>query len=200
MLTQEDRLKLLGFRVRHDINQYHFSKGIISRNQLSNIENGKSNTTEKVLFQLYLRFCEYMIALKDYNRFHIESMVSYEPYKALQDTLDLYDAVCEKELSLEEINQINLKLNRQNFGLINTYVLEKIGDLFMAKEDKENAFTFYIKAYYKMTSAHIDEVNMRYLSTFLEKISALGAELNKTFNVNEIEDHLAFLGQASEEN
>lgn len=195
MLTQEDRVKLLGFRVRHDINQLHFSKGIISRNQLSNIENGKSSTTEKVLFQLYLRFCEYMIALDDYNRFHIDSMTQYEPYKALQEVLDVYDRVSEKELDHEAINEINLKLNRENFGLINTYVLEKIGDSLLKTGDKDNAFTFYIKAYYKMTSAHVDEINIRYLTGFLEKIAALGLELNKTFNVAEIQDHLTYLQQ-----
>lgn len=193
MLTQEDRIKLLGFRVRHDINQLHFSKGIISRNQLSNIENGKSSTTEKVLFQLYLRFCEYMIALKDYNRFHIESMVQYGPYKALQEILDLYDMVAEKDLSHEAINEVNLKLNRENFGLINTFVLEKIGDMLLAKGDKENAFAFYIKAYYKMTSAHVDEINFKYLEGFLGKVTALGLELNKTFNVSEVEDHMKHL-------
>lgn len=195
MLTQEDRVKLLGFRVRHDINQLHFSKGIISRNQLSNIENGKSSTTEKVLFQLYLRFCEYMIALDDYNRFHIDSMTQYEPYKALQEVLDVYDRVSEKELNHEAINEINLKLNRENFGLINTYVLEKIGDMLLKNGEKDNAFTFYIKAYYKMTSAHVDEINIQYLTGFLEKIATLGIELNKTFNVAEIQDHLAYLQQ-----
>lgn len=193
MLTHEDRVKLLGFRVRHDINQLHFSKGIISRNQLSNIENGKSSTTERVLFQLYLRFCEYMIALKDYNRFHIQSMTQYEPYKALQEILDLYDMVCEKELSHEDINTVNLRLNRDNFGLINTFVLEQIGDRLLQKGDKDNAFSFYIKAYYKMTSAHVDEINFKYLAGFLDKVAALGLELNKTFNVTEIEDHLKHL-------
>ncbi len=195
MLTQDDRVRLLGFRVRHDINQLHFSKGIISRNQLSNIENGKSSTTEKVLFQLYLRFCEYMIALNDYNRFHIDSMSQYEPYKALQEVLDLYDVVCEKTLDHETINEINLKLNRENFGLINTYVLEKIGDGLLKNGDKDNAFTFYIKAYYKMTSAHVDEINFKYLTGFLEKIATLGLELNKAFNVAEIQDHLVYLQQ-----
>lgn len=193
MLTHDDRVKLLGFRVRHDINQLHFSRGIISRNQLSNIENGKSSTTEKVLYQLYLRFCEYMVALDDYNRFHFESLKTYGQYKKLQEILDLYDKVCDEEPNYEEINLINLRLNHDHFGLINTYVLEKIGDIFMDRGDQDNAFTFYLKAYYNMTSSHVDEINIHYLVKFLSKITALGLELNKTFNVIEILDHLDYL-------
>lgn len=193
MLTQEDRVKLLGFRVRHDINQLHFSRGIISRNQLSNIENGKSSTTEKVLYQLYLRFCEYMIVLDDYNRFHFDSLKNYGPYKQLQEALDLYDLVCEEEPEAEVINQINLDLNRGRYGLVNTLVLERIGDLFIKRQDEENAFTFYLKGYYQMTATHLDEINSPYLTAYLTKISKLGLKLGKTFNVIEILDHLDFI-------
>lgn len=198
MLTNEDRVRLLGFRVRHDINQLHFSRGIISRNQLSNIENGKSSTTEKVLYQLYLRFCEYMIALNDYNRFDFESLVNFGPYKKLQNALDLYDRVCEEPLTDEEINQINLTLNHHHLGLINTFVFEKIGDIFIARGDEDNAFTFYLKAYYNMTSSHSDEINIHYLVNFLGKITKLGLKLRKTFNVIEILDHLDFLKNGME--
>lgn len=193
MLTNEDRVRLLGFRVRHDINQLHFSRGIISRNQLSNIENGKSSTTEKVLYQLYLRFCEYMIALGDYNRFAFESLANFAPYKKLQNALDLYDRVCEEKLSDEDINQINLTLNHHHLGLINTFVFEKIGDSFLERGDEDNAFTFYLKAYYNMTSSNVDEINIYYLVSFLSKITQLGLKLRKTFNVIEILDHLDFL-------
>lgn len=198
MLTHDDRVKLLGFRVRHDINQLHFSRGIISRNQLSNIENGKSSTTEKVLYQLYLRFCEYMIALNDYNRFHFDSLRTFGPYKKLQEALDLYDRVCEEELNYEEINLINLRLNHDHFGLINTYVFEQIGDIFLSRDDKDNAFTFYLKAYYNMTSSHVDEINIHYLVGFLTKITDLGLEMNKTFNVIEMLDHLDYLKNGME--
>lgn len=198
MLTNEDRVRLLGFRVRHDINQLHFSRGIISRNQLSNIENGKSSTTEKVLYQLYLRFCEYMIALNDYNRFDFESLVNFTPYKKLQNALNLYDRVCEEVLSDEDINEINLTLNHYPLGLINTFVYEKIGDIFIDRGDEDNGFTFYLKAYYNMTSCHSDEINSHYLMKFLNKVAKLGLKLRKTFNAVEILDHLDFLKKASE--
>ncbi len=193
MLTQEDRIKLLGFRVRHDINQLHFSEGIISRNQLSNIENGKSSTTEKVLYKIYLRFCEYMIVLDDYNRFHFDSLLNFEPYQKLQETLDLYDQVCEVTLTDDEINQINLKLNHNHFGLINMLIFEKIGDIFMSRAEKENAFVFYLKGYYSMTTSPVDQINTPYLVKFLEKTTALARELNKTFNVVELLDHLDYI-------
>lgn len=198
MLTQEDRVKLLGFRVRHDINQLHFSRGIISRNQLSNIENGKSSTTEKVLYQIYLRFCEYMIALDDYNRFDFDSLKNYGPYKQLQEVLDLYDQVCEEVLSIEQINQINLMLNRGHFGLVNAFILERVGDIFLAKNEAETAFLFYLKAYYRMTSSQADEINSPYLIKFLTKVATLGLELNKTLNVIEILDHIDYLKQTVE--
>lgn len=197
MLTQEDRVKLLGFRVRHDINQLHFSRGIISRNQLSNIENGKSSTTEKVLYQLYLRFCEYMIVLDDYNRFHFDSLKNYGPYKQLQAALDLYDLVCEEAPQAEMINQINLQLNKGHFGLINTLVMERIGDLFISRQDEENAFTFYLKGYYQMT-VQVDEINSAYITSFLTKIGQLGLKLGKTFNVIEILDYLDHIKRSVE--
>ncbi len=190
MLTNEDRIRLLGFRVRHDINQLHFSKGIISRNQLSNIENGKSSTTEKVLFQLYLRFCEYMLALNDYNRFDFNSLVHYEPYKNLQSVLDLYDELEKAPLTNEKVNQINLTLNHHPYGLINMFVLEKVGDWFVNQGDLENAFSFYLKGYYVMTAANIDEINAPKLECFMKKVIDLGLTLRRHFNVVEVLDHL----------
>lgn len=193
MLTHDDRMQLLSFRLKHDINQNQFSKGIISRNQLSNIENGKSDTTEKVLYALVVRLYEYMITLKDYKRIHFESLKHFGPYQSFEKVLDLYEKLGHGEPNTEEANEMNLWLNHYYHGMINALAFERMGDCFTRLEEPDNAYMFYQKAYYSLATAHIDDVNVHYVAAFMVKVARLGLSLNKTFSVTEILEHLDFL-------
>lgn len=193
MLNHDERVRLLGFRVKHDINQSAFSKGIISRNQLSNIESGKSSTTEKVLYQIYLRLCEYMVVLGDYQRFHFHSLLMYPPYKSLNHAMDLFDTVSDEKLDNQIMNDINLELNQNHFGLFNTFIYERMGDRLIKNKDVENGYLFYLKAYYNLASCNIDEVTLPYITVFIRKVTALAEQKKQYFNVVEMLDHLQSL-------
>lgn len=193
MLTNDDRMQLLSFRLKHDINQHQFSKGIISRNQLSNIENGKSDTTEKVLYALVVRLYEYMMTLKDYQRIHFESLKHFGFYQNFEKALDIFERLGHEEPSTEDVNEMNLWLNHHYHGMINALTFERLGDCFMRQEELDNAFLFYQKAYYSMATAHIDDINVGYVAEFMVKVARLGMSLQKTFSVTEILEHLDFL-------
>lgn len=149
-LLKENRKKL-GLR------QVDLAKGIISRNQLSNVENGNSKTSELILMKLYKRLCEYsLLNNKEIN-------ISFPMLKKSEDYIN-YNESCskyyyyvrnEEEIDIEELNRLGLSQNQQ---LLSMYFVNLISDVMFKQNSIEKAMLYKRKALYFLIS------NSKYLN------------------------------------
>jgi len=176
-----------------NVSQKELAEGIISRSQLSHIEQGHSNTSNEVIYKLFVKLVEItLLKKKSLDRIpSFDELSDYDKYNQFNELLDWYSInQDEKDMTHIDICDVCSIVMKDDFGLLEFFVYQLIGDNLQSKDMKHDALDFYLRGYYSICNSGWGYIKQPIIIRYLSKVVMFGFAANRYFSVIEVLEYI----------